>query len=280
MLATSAIAVASSLFAGHVPGPLVVGRRRRPRLDPPGRPERLARRRPPAGDHDGLGMGRRSGSSTSWSGTCPGPGASRPRWPGVMVATAVAVAAYGLYQIPVEFAQLRDAVPDAARGGPDPDGDRARARRRRTAFEKRLLDSNEPFSTFALANSLAGFLVGPMALAFAVALENLKREGRGSRLVALAMAAVPGLIMLVCLVLTKSRSAYDRPVRRAPGAGLAGSPGLAARGPGLLGDRPGRAGRGPGRGGRGDQAARRPGDHRVDRSRSATAGNTGWGPGE
>ncbi len=53
------------------------------------------------------------------------------------------------------------------------------------------MDSNEPFSTFALANSLAGFLVGPLALAFAVALENLKREGKGSRLVALGPGGDP-----------------------------------------------------------------------------------------
>ena len=124
---------------------------------------------------------------------------------GAVVATAVAVAAYGLYQIPVEFAQLRRmflARPDfvmlqmgVAPGTPAAD-----------AFRNRLF-SQEPFSTFALPNSLAGFLVGPLALAFAVALENLKREGRGSRFKALAFAAVPGLILLVCLMLTKSRSA-------------------------------------------------------------------------
>ena len=126
---------------------------------------------------------------------------------GAVVATAVAVAAYGLYQIPVEFAQLRELYlrnPEGVlvRMGIEPGTPSAEA------LKQRLLYSNEPFSTFALANSLAGFLVGPMALAFAVALENLKREGRGSRLVALGLAAVPGLILLACLVLTKSRSAY------------------------------------------------------------------------
>jgi O-Antigen ligase len=126
---------------------------------------------------------------------------------GVVVATAVAVAAYGLYQIPVEFPQLRADFlkrPDAVLIGMGIEPGTPSA----DALRKRLMDSNEPFSTFALANSLAGFLVGPLALAFAVALENLKREGKGSRLVALAMAAVPGLIVLVCLVLTKSRSAW------------------------------------------------------------------------
>lgn len=125
----------------------------------------------------------------------------------VMVATAVAVAAYGLYQIPVEFAQLRrmfELNPDVlyrqlgiTPGTPEAD-----------SFKQRLMYSNEPFSTFALANSLAGFLVGPVVILFAVALENLKRDGRGSRWSSLALASIPGLVLLVCLILTKSRSAY------------------------------------------------------------------------
>jgi hypothetical protein len=125
---------------------------------------------------------------------------------GAVVATAVAVAAYGLYQVPVEFAQVRAMYTRApelvlARMGIEPGSPSAEALR------NRLMESNEPFSTFALANSLAGFLVGPLALAFAVALENLRREGKGSRLVAFALASVPGLAMLICLILTKSRSA-------------------------------------------------------------------------
>lgn len=126
---------------------------------------------------------------------------------GAVVATAVAVAAYGLYQVPVEFAHIRAMFlrsPDQVlmAMGVEPGTPAAAAAR------DRLLGSREPFATFALANSLAGFLVGPLALAFAVALENLKKDGKGSRLVAFALAAVPGLIMLVCLGLTKSRSAY------------------------------------------------------------------------
>lgn len=126
---------------------------------------------------------------------------------GVVVATAVAVAAYGLYQIPVEFAQLRRmfiANPEAllAQLGITPGTPSA------DSFRQRLMYSNEPFSTFALANSLAGFLVGPMALLLAVGLENLKRDAPGSKWLSLIMAAVPGLILLVCLLLTKSRSAY------------------------------------------------------------------------
>ena len=47
-----------------------------------------------------------------------------------------------------------------------------------------------------------------MALAFAVGLDNLRKEGKGPRFLAYAMAAVPGLAMLTCLVMTKSRSAW------------------------------------------------------------------------
>ena len=143
----------------------------------------------------------------------------------------------------------------------------------------RLMDSNEPFSTFALANSLAGFLVGPMALGLAVALENLRREGKGSRLVALAMAAIPGLAMLTCLVLTKSRSAYLGLLAAVLVLGLAGAGGGPREGPGGLGPRAG-----PGWSG----GSRRPGWRRASStsrssprrpSRSAIAGNTGSAPG-
>jgi hypothetical protein len=126
---------------------------------------------------------------------------------GAVVATAVAVSAYGLYQLAVELPYLRDLFlrnPELVlrrmgieAGTPSAD-----------ALRQRLLFSTEIFSTFALGNSLAGFLVGPLAVCFAVAIENLKRDGRGSRLGAFLMAGVPGLIMLVCLVLTKSRSGY------------------------------------------------------------------------
>ncbi len=123
------------------------------------------------------------------------------------VATAVAVAVYGLYQVSVEFAQirqvyLRDPVRVMARMGivPGSPGDES--------LRQRVLYSNEAFSTFALANSLAGFLVAPLAVGFAVAIDNLRREGRGSRTVGFALAALPGLALLVCLILTKSRSAW------------------------------------------------------------------------
>jgi tetratricopeptide (TPR) repeat protein len=127
---------------------------------------------------------------------------------GVWAATAVAVAAYGLYQVGVEFPTMK------ANYLRNPDfylaklGIEANSPERKL-LEDRLLGSKEPYGTFALANSLAGFLVGPAALACGVALGALpRRKGQGPAGWALAMAAVPGAALLLCLLLTKSRSAY------------------------------------------------------------------------
>ncbi len=77
-----------------------------------------------------------------------------------IVATAFAVSAYGLYQVarsscrcsrqsfernPQEFSR-RLGIEAGSRG--------------EEMFKNRLMGSNEPWSTFALANSLAGFIVG------------------------------------------------------------------------------------------------------------------------
>jgi O-Antigen ligase len=125
-----------------------------------------------------------------------------------LVVVAIAVSTYGLYQVGVELKPLRDAYrrnPQAvlqflkiAPGSP------AQAQ-----FEDRLMRSSEPFSTFALANSLAGFIVGPLVMLLAVAYYNVVRgDSTRSRWSALAMAAPLILILLVCLILTKSRSAW------------------------------------------------------------------------
>ena len=126
---------------------------------------------------------------------------------GALVASAVAVASYGLYQGFVELPAVKRAflanAPKLMHDMNIAPGSTSEA-----MFRSRVLDSKEAFATFALPNSLAGFLVGPLALALAVAVDNLRREGRGSRFVALAMAAVPGAVLAVCLLMTKSRSAW------------------------------------------------------------------------
>ncbi len=130
---------------------------------------------------------------------------------GTLVAVSFAVSVYGLYQASVELPQLQEEY----RRNPDQFLLRHRqlgiepGTREQYLFAQRLLGSNEITSTFALANSLAGFIVGPLVLALAVAIQNLsRRDASGSRWSALAMAAPVGLILLVCLILTKSRSAY------------------------------------------------------------------------
>ena len=79
---------------------------------------------------------------------------------GALMATAVAISAYGIYQATVELPADRSfykahKVQALKIAGVTP-GTPEEAR-----FEDRLLGSNEPTATFALANSLAGFLVGP-----------------------------------------------------------------------------------------------------------------------
>jgi hypothetical protein len=120
---------------------------------------------------------------------------------------AVAVAAYGLYQVAFELPEVRriflkDPAAAMARLGFLP------GTPSEELLRHRVLDSKEPFATFVLTNSLAGFLVGPLALVLAVAVENLRRGGKGSRAYALGLAIIPGGLMLVCLLLTKSRSAW------------------------------------------------------------------------
>ncbi|WP_165230887.1 O-antigen ligase family protein [Aquisphaera insulae] len=128
---------------------------------------------------------------------------------GVLVVSAVAVSAYGLYQTAVEMPALRrayqkDRAPYLREANVSENDPRAVE-----AFENRLLGSNEVFSTFGLANSLAGYLIGPVALSLAMVLANLlDRKSVGSRWSALGMAAIPVLGLLICLMLTKSRSAW------------------------------------------------------------------------
>src|SRR5271166_5314575 len=127
---------------------------------------------------------------------------------GALVATAVAVSAYGLFQDRVEIPQLRArfqrnpaAVMREAKIPADPHHVRA--------FADRLLGSTEVFSTFGLANSLAGFLVGPLVLVVAMVIRNLAtRKALGSRWGVVGLAAAPLLCILTCLILTKSRSAW------------------------------------------------------------------------
>lgn len=137
---------------------------------------------------------------------------------GILLATACAVSAAGFYQRLVEDPASRELYrrnPELAlRLAEVPNDPSSRSR-----YEDRLIHSTEPRGTFALANSLAGFLVGPavfgLAAAAALALSGRRQPGSSvdepidrSPAPALLLAAVPLLGLVVCLVLTKSRSAY------------------------------------------------------------------------
>ena len=132
-------------------------------LDVPGRAELDTRARSPAGDQSGLGVGRAGVRLRAGAEPAPTRGESTVL-AGALVATAVAVSAYGLFQARVEIPQLKARFQKNPRqvlleakipADPSTCG----------VFADRLLGSNEVFSTFGLANSLAGFLVGPLVLA-------------------------------------------------------------------------------------------------------------------
>ena len=138
---------------------------------------------------------------------------------GSLMLTAVALSSYGLYQIGVELPRNRaffHANPRQALilSGIDPDGDR----RMIASFKDRLFGSREPIATFALTNTLAGFLVGPAVIGLAMVLRGLLRpkdtsadrsdRAEGSILAPVLLFAAPLLVVITCLLLTKSRSAY------------------------------------------------------------------------
>ncbi len=109
---------------------------------------------------------------------------------GALVATAVAVSAYGLSRRGSRCPHLKQRFRKQSRSRScwrrrvPQDPQRVRA------FADRLLGSNEVFSTFGLANSLAGFLVGPLVLVLAMVIRNLAdRSAPGSRWGVIGLAA-------------------------------------------------------------------------------------------
>ena len=123
----------------------------------------------------------------------------------VMIALAVALSGYGLYQYFHELPATR-AMYEA-----DPEGALRAAglafesdSPERQLFEDRL-ESTEPFATFALANSLAGYLVPWLVVLAGLGIgPGLSRKRLSTRVAALCC----GLLIAGCLLLTKSRSGY------------------------------------------------------------------------
>ena len=139
----------------------------------------------------------------------------------VMVALATVLASYGLYQVFIGLPATRAAYaenPDEAMralGQWLPPGSVERQQ-----FENRLA-SSEPLATFALTNSLAGFLAPWLIVGLAVWLSPLVRRDRAADTPAGGRSGWSGLTIVhsiaiavclaaiaTCLVLTKSRSAY------------------------------------------------------------------------
>jgi O-antigen ligase len=132
----------------------------------------------------------------------------------VMVALAVAVSAHGLYQyfyeLPATRAEYR-ADPDRALRDAGLWFDRGS--REREMFENRLA-SVEPLATFALTNSLAGYLSPWLIVALGIGVggtASLCREGtcekHYARFLTWSAVGVSTASIALCLLLTKSRSA-------------------------------------------------------------------------
>lgn len=128
------------------------------------------------------------------------------------IALATAQASFGLYQFFIEMPSLRaeyEANPDAMlreSGLWYPEGSTERM-----LFEERL-KSVEPMGTFALTNSLAGLLAPWTVLLLGMVLGCLvRRPGNQERFrwpIGLLRLAIPLIPLLLCLLLTKSRSAW------------------------------------------------------------------------
>jgi hypothetical protein len=148
----------------------------------------------------------------------------------VVLATAVALAGLGVWQTyggyaesRREYALARSEMESLQRSGRPADPraaakweqamDRARARfaslnvptdeSSRMLFERRL-QSSEPIGLFALANTLAGVLACAAVVWLGVLVESGPRASRWQS----AIGGLLGLLILYCLLLTKSRTAF------------------------------------------------------------------------
>ena len=77
----------------------------------------------------------------------------------------------------------------------------------RVLWENRLLSSSEPFATFSLANTLAGVLATSLVLVMGQAVSAWSFR-RPSNVAAIIVPLLQATVILYCLVLTKSRSAW------------------------------------------------------------------------
>jgi O-antigen ligase len=120
-----------------------------------------------------------------------------------MLWLAVLLSAFGLYQYFILMPALRQeyaANPEQVLIANGIDADSPQ----RMRFENRL-ESVEPLGTFALTNSLAGYLAPWLIVALAIVLAALAARQADRSLYVAVLAAV---LLTVCLLLTKSRTGY------------------------------------------------------------------------
>ena len=126
----------------------------------------------------------------------------------VMIGLAMGLAAYGYYQVGIEIPQSRREYEA------DPDKVLRDALQLTPAVEisplakkqfKDRLDSPQPYATFALANSLAGYLSVWLVVAIGVAYSLRGKQGSPWQPIAVVVAA---LAVAGTLLLTDSRTAY------------------------------------------------------------------------
>lgn len=139
----------------------------------------------------------------------------------VMFALAVLQASFGFYQVIHEFPRNRELYrQDPGKFLRDIGMDPNNVSRERALFENRLMN-NEPLGTFALTNSLAGFLLPWFLVSLGLLVRHLARSATicpanaprsgGEGVLRILMVGGTGFVALVtsiCLLLTKSRSAY------------------------------------------------------------------------
>jgi len=124
----------------------------------------------------------------------------------VMVGLAVALAAFGLYQYAYELPKTHaEYIADPDKALRDAGLWFERGSRERELFELRLLENREPIASFALTNSLAGYLAPWLVVTVGIGMGAGLGWKRWRLWLAVAACALP---VAACLILTKSRSAY------------------------------------------------------------------------
>ncbi len=126
---------------------------------------------------------------------------------GAIVATAIALSAYGLFQVEVEFPSLRveylkKEAQVLARAGVVP-GSPSHA-----ALRDRVMNSKEVISTYSLANSLAAVLAVGLVIAAGVGIDHLRRSEATAPWSVLLAGATLCVIVAIAFLLTKSRSGW------------------------------------------------------------------------